>query len=220
MEQLRLALPQEAAACYRIIEAAKEFQREQGFVQWTDGYPNEATIREDLAARRGYALEVDGELAGYLCIDPAGEPAYETIDGAWHTRPPYAVIHRMAFDRRFVGRGLSAAALRLAEDLCREQGTAAIRIDTDPRTGGCSTSLRKTATAAAAPSSSRGAGRWPLTRRCDLRPTKKAAPRAAFLIVRDGGGDQAAGRYRSSARSSSPKRLLYWKARYSSISGV
>lgn len=133
MEQLRLALPQEAAACYRIIEAAKEFQREQGFVQWTDGYPNEATIREDLAARRGYALEVDGELAGYLCIDPAGEPAYESIDGAWHTRPPYAVIHRMAFDRRFVGRGLSAAALRLAEDLCREQGTAAIRIDTDPR---------------------------------------------------------------------------------------
>ena len=133
MEQLRLALPQEAAACYRIIEAAKEFQREQGFVQWTDGYPNEATIREDLAARRGYALEVDGELAGYLCIDPAGEPAYETIDGAWHTRPPYAVIHRMAFDRRFVGRGLSAAALRLAEDLCREQGAAAIRIDTDPQ---------------------------------------------------------------------------------------
>ena len=49
------------------------------------------------------------------------------------TRLPYAVIHRMAFDRRFVGRGLSAAALRLAEDLCREQGVAAIRIDTDPR---------------------------------------------------------------------------------------
>ena len=49
------------------------------------------------------------------------------------TRPPYAVIHRMAFDRRFVGRGLSAAALRLAEDLCREQGAAAIRIDTDPQ---------------------------------------------------------------------------------------
>lgn len=60
--------------------------------------------------------------AGYLCIDFEGEPAYDTIDGAWKTKEPYAVVRRMAFDRAFRGRGLADATFFRIEALCRDRG--------------------------------------------------------------------------------------------------
>lgn len=48
MQPLELARMDELNRCYEIIEAGKRFQREQGFVQWTDDYPNVDTIRDDI----------------------------------------------------------------------------------------------------------------------------------------------------------------------------
>ena len=38
----------------QIIGEGRQFQREQGFVQWTDDYPNIDTVRGDIADPRGY----------------------------------------------------------------------------------------------------------------------------------------------------------------------
>ena len=133
MYSLELAQPKDAAKCYAIIQAAKEFQREQGFIQWTEDYPNESTIREDIATGKGYVLTVDQEIAGYMCIDFSGEPAYANIEGAWNTEIPYAVVHRMAFSQEYRGKGLSSVALRLVADLCLSKGVNSIRVDTDFR---------------------------------------------------------------------------------------
>ena len=70
-------------------------------------------------------------MAGYLCIDFDGEPAYDTIDGAWRTKGPYAVVHRMAFDRAFCGMGLADATFSRIEALCGARGVRNIRVDTD-----------------------------------------------------------------------------------------
>ena len=131
MYTLAPARPADIAVCYAIIEGARTFQREQGFVQWTDDYPNETTIAEDIRNAVGYLFLADREIAGYLCVDFAGEPAYAQIAGEWHTGTPYAVIHRMAFDARYRGRGLSTVALHLVEALCLARDVHAIRIDTD-----------------------------------------------------------------------------------------
>lgn len=61
-----------------------------------------------------------------------GEPVYASIAGQWHTEEPYAVIHRMAFARRFQGTGLSGAAFALIDALCRSKGVRSIRINTAP----------------------------------------------------------------------------------------
>ncbi len=132
MNTLELAKPEEAAVCYGIIEDGRVFQQEQGFVQWTEEYPNLETLRSDIMCGKGYAVKVDGAVAGYLCIDFDGEPAYDTIDGAWRTKGPYAVVHRMAFARRFQGTGLSGAAFELIGRLCRSKGVRSIRINTAP----------------------------------------------------------------------------------------
>ena len=76
MYLLELAQAQNATECYRIIDEGRMFQKEQGFIQWTDDYPNEQTILDDIVAEKGYILTSDHRIAGYICIDFDGKPAY------------------------------------------------------------------------------------------------------------------------------------------------
>lgn len=131
MTALEPAKAEELAVCYEIIEMGRAFQQEQGFVQWTQDYPNRETIRGDIAAGKGWVLKVDGRIAGYMCIDFNGEPAYHCIDGRWSADLPYGVVHRLAFHRDFRGRGLAGTAFGLVEELCRARGVLYIRADTD-----------------------------------------------------------------------------------------
>ncbi len=131
MYLLELAKLDDVRKCYNIIKEAKKFQKEQGFTQWTDDYPNQDTIQQDIQAEKGYIVTSDKEIAGYMCIDFSGEPAYENIEGKWNTDLPYAVIHRMAFSKEFRNRGLSSIALSLIENLCLSKNIKSIRVDTD-----------------------------------------------------------------------------------------
>lgn len=131
MLTLESARADEIEACNEILQEGRQFQREQGFVQWTEDYPNMDTIRGDVAAGTGYALRADGVTAGYLCVDFSGEPAYAEIEGAWGAEQPYAVTHRMAFSRKFRGMGLVDTAFALIEKLCLDRHISYIRVDTD-----------------------------------------------------------------------------------------
>lgn len=131
MNTLKLAEKKDIEIYKEILDDGRAFQREQGFIQWTDDYPNLDTIREDIQKSRGYVLKIDESIAGYMCIDFSGEPAYENIDGEWRVDEPYAVVHRIAFSKEFAGRGLSDVAFRLIEDVCKDNNVFCIRIDTD-----------------------------------------------------------------------------------------
>lgn len=121
----------ELDTCMGIIDAGKAFQREQGFTQWTDDYPNRDTLRGDIRDGTGYVLKADGRVAGYMCIDFGGEPAYDKIDGQWASDEPYAVVHRLAFDAAYRGKGLADTTFRLIEELCLAKDIHCIRVDTD-----------------------------------------------------------------------------------------
>ena len=88
-------------------------------------------IRKDIQEEKGYVITYDSQIAGYMCIDFSGEPAYEHIEGKWHTILPYAVIHRMAISKEFRIRGLSSIAFTLIGDLCLSKNIRSIRVDTD-----------------------------------------------------------------------------------------
>lgn len=132
MKCLELARVEELEEYSRIIEDAKKFQREQGFIQWTEAYPNIDTICDDIHNKKGYALKVDGRIAGYVYVDFDGEPIYEEIQGAWRTQGPYAAVHRLALSRDFRGQGLSTAVFGLIEELCKGKPVVSMRMDTDP----------------------------------------------------------------------------------------
>lgn len=131
MRTLEPARVEDIGRCVEIIDMGRQFQQAQGFVQWTEDYPNIDTIRDDVERAKGYVVWVDGAIAGYLCIDFDGEPAYDKIKGSWGTEEPYAVVHRMAFHRDFRGMGLTDSAFALIEGLCAARGVKSIRVDTD-----------------------------------------------------------------------------------------
>lgn len=130
MYTLELAREADVPRCGEILDEGRAFQRAQGFVQWTEDYPNTGTVREDVRNRKGYVIRSAGAIAAYLCIDFDGEPAYGEIRGAWQTEEPYAVVHRMAFAGEFRGHGLTQTAFRLIEALCLERGVRSLRVDT------------------------------------------------------------------------------------------
>ena len=131
MTAIRLAASCELPIAMEIIAQAKAYLRAQGIDQWQDGYPDETSIRADIQRTRGYFLTVDDQIAGYLCVDFGGEPAYANIQGAWLSSGDYAVVHRLALLPAYRGQGLAGSAFALAADLCRIRGVRSLRADTD-----------------------------------------------------------------------------------------
>ncbi len=131
MNELKLAVKEDIDSYMAILNSGREFQREQGFVQWPDGYPDRGTIEDDVKTGNGYALMVDGKPAAYMYIGFDGDPSYPEIKGKWHYDEPYAVIHRIAIGGEFRGKGLADVAFHLAEEFCRSKGYNNLRIDTD-----------------------------------------------------------------------------------------
>ncbi len=113
-----------------LIEDARAFLRSQGIDQWQDGYPTASDIEGDVERDRGYFLMADGVRVGYLCIDFGGEPTYEVIDGAWLSRLPYVVVHRMAIAAQHRGRGIASRAFDLSMELAFSRGVHSMRVDT------------------------------------------------------------------------------------------
>ena len=127
------AKPHELSACIDIIREGRMFQQEQGFVQWTEEYPNPALLEADIKSGSGYLMKIDGEPAAYMFLSFEDDPAYLPPECAWRADVPYVAVHRIAFARRFAGKGLSGAAFDLIRGLCREKGISCIRIDTDKK---------------------------------------------------------------------------------------
>ncbi len=128
--KLAPACREDIPAYMAILDGGREFQRQQGFVQWSDGYPDRGSVEEDVKTGRGYALLADGQIAAYLYIGFDGDPSYPKIKGAWHFDGPYAVVHRIAIGEKFRGCGLTAEVFRLVGEMALERGVEILRIDT------------------------------------------------------------------------------------------
>ena len=121
---------EELDAVMAILHNGRMFQRQQGFVQWDDTHPTREAVEEDIRGGNGYAIRVDGELAGYLCLGFDGDPAYPEIRGVWRFDGAYAVVHRMAIGPNHRGRGLTGEVFRLAGVIAKNRGVEILRIDT------------------------------------------------------------------------------------------
>ena len=133
MNTLEQAKAHELSDCIRIIREGREFQQEQGFIQWTEEYPNPRLIEEDIRTGGGWLFKIDGEPAGYMFLTFDGDPSYLAPECAWGADVPYVAVHRIALSRKFAGRGLSTAVFDAIRSLCRARGIGCIRIDTDKK---------------------------------------------------------------------------------------
>ena len=129
--ELRTAAPEDLGKIMELIDQAKAFLKRNGVDQWQNGYPDQTCIEEDIRKGRGYLCIQDQDVAGYVCIDFEGEPAYDTLDGKWLSIQPYVAVHRLALDASVRGRGLASQAFEETERLARSREIHSFKVDTD-----------------------------------------------------------------------------------------
>ena len=131
--EIRLVKSEEIVAVMDIIEYAKILLKEQS-EQWQHGYPNEAVLLDDIAKNRLYgAYSPDGVLAGIAAIIVGLDTDYIYIeDGNWlsPTAETDVVVHRVATNRDFFGKGVAKSLFLFAMDYAKKIGAASLKGDT------------------------------------------------------------------------------------------
>lgn len=144
----RAATTRDTGRILQIIRQAQAQMRRAGSLQWQDGYPSAAHVEADLARGAGRVLcipeseqahgrepatdaQAPGRVIAYGAVVFDGEPAYETIEGAWRTPQPYVVVHRLAVADGYKGRGVARSFLLRVEKQARAEGMRGFRIDTN-----------------------------------------------------------------------------------------
>ena len=126
--RLEPARMEELEPIWSLVGRAVVHMNALGNPQWGEDYPTADFYREDIRRGELYAAYVGGTLAGVACINTSEAPEYAAMP--WTTTPPAVVIHRMAIDPAFQRQGVGRAFFRFAENLARQRGLTALRIDT------------------------------------------------------------------------------------------
>lgn len=126
----RVATLRDYEACINIINSARQQMIESGLHQWTDGYPSEDDIRNDINNGVAYVLTIDHKIAVYGAVILNGEPKYDDIDGEWLTNGNYYVIHRFATLPEFQREGYAQTFIKRVKGLCEVEQVPSIKVDT------------------------------------------------------------------------------------------
>jgi RimJ/RimL family protein N-acetyltransferase len=116
---------------WTILKDAIKRRKEDGSMQWQDGYPNPEVIKKDIGQDAGFVLADGKIIAGYCSILINDEPSYSEIDGKWLTNADFVVFHRVAISKDYLGQGLSIKMLNCVEDFARKNKINSIKADTN-----------------------------------------------------------------------------------------
>lgn len=121
---IRKATLQDIPDIMQAIKHGRHIQKQNNNLnQWSDDYPNEMTIIDDIEHKQSYVIEADNTTVGTFCLMNQPDPTYKVIDGAWLNDAPYATIHRLATTG--AKKGVADAAFNYAKSLYDN-----IRVDT------------------------------------------------------------------------------------------
>ncbi|MBE6947158.1 MAG: GNAT family N-acetyltransferase [Ruminococcaceae bacterium] len=128
--ELTPAQQEDFPRCMQILQSGRDFQRQQGFVQWPDNFPDADVVARDISSGFGFVLKADGIIAAYCYLGLEGDPSYPEIKGAWRYDEPYVVLHRVAISPEFRGKGLTGKLFSLVEEFAKKRNRFVLRIDT------------------------------------------------------------------------------------------
>jgi ribosomal protein S18 acetylase RimI-like enzyme len=126
---LRRATLGDVPAVMAVIHRVVPLMRAAGNLQWDDGYPNAEAFARDVAKEQLWIAEIDGGVAGVAAITEDQEPEYARV--GWDITEPAIVVHRVAVDPEFRGRGVAEALMRQAEIVAAERDIVVLRVDTN-----------------------------------------------------------------------------------------
>jgi len=127
--QVRLATLEDVGPVMDLVRRVVPLMRAGGNLQWDDGYPNAGVFGLDVERGQLWVAEIDGQVAAAAAITTDQEPEYAEV--GWDLAEVAVVVHRLAVDPAFQGRGAAAALMGQAEAVARARGIKALRVDTN-----------------------------------------------------------------------------------------
>lgn len=111
-----------------IIEATIEGMKAENNTQWDANYPIAEDFEMDIENGTLYVKKVNGEIAGFICVDRNEPEEYQAID--WTSSKACLVIHRMAVNPVYRRQGIGGELIQFASILANQQGVSYIKTDT------------------------------------------------------------------------------------------
>lgn len=126
--EIRQGQPGQLNSIFAIFMNCKLAMDAAGIFQWTEVYPNRAVIESDIDKGELYCLSENGCCMGVVALSDVQDPEYATVN--WHfNEGKILVVHRLAIDPLYQGRGYARKLMDFAEAFAREHGYASIRLD-------------------------------------------------------------------------------------------
>lgn len=101
---------------------------EHGIDQWNYDYPNEESIREDIASGNHFVFSANGVVQGTILLDSKQDEQYKSIH--WNTtNKNVLVVHRLGVRPKAQGQGIAKKLCQFAEVYAMDNGYEVIRLD-------------------------------------------------------------------------------------------
>lgn len=126
---LRPATSTDIPAVMALVRRVVPLMRATGNLQWDDHYPNPSVFERDINLRQLWLAEIDSQIAGVAAITEDQEPEYATV--GWDIEERAIVVHRLAVDPDFQGKGVAGVLMLQAEKVATERGISVLRVDTN-----------------------------------------------------------------------------------------
>lgn len=128
--EFRVALLRDFDECWSLINKARQQMMDSGLHQWSDGYPSEDTVLNDINNGVARVITFDGRIAVYGAVILNGEPQYDYICGKWVTEGNYYAVHRLATHPDLQREGLARTFIKQVKGLCEVEQVPSIKVDT------------------------------------------------------------------------------------------
>ncbi len=129
--QVRQGTLDDVAEIMALVRRVLPLMAEMGNLQWDEHYPNAAVFERDVERAQLWVVEEKGQLAGVAAITMDQEPEYAEV--GWDILEPAVVVHRLAVDPAFQGKGVAKALMLQAEQVARQRQIPVLRVDTNTR---------------------------------------------------------------------------------------
>lgn len=131
--QVRQGKLEDIDAVMALVRRVVPLMRASGNLQWDSDYPNPAVFERDVELNQLWVAEIDGQdekrIAGIAAITTDQEPNYANI--GWDISELAIVVHRVAVDPAFQGKGIAAVLMQQAEAVAKSRGITILRVDTN-----------------------------------------------------------------------------------------
>lgn len=116
--------------CKSIAQACGNELRSLGIDQWTEEYPSEEILIQDIEKNELFVLEIDQEVIGMIVLNEVQDPEYAFIEWTPPKDSKNLVVHRLAVNPTFQGKGYAQQLMTFAEDFAKSNDYFSIRLDT------------------------------------------------------------------------------------------